>query len=136
MRFNSIWLLFLGLLAHLSPLIAAREVNFDDLFVNDPVLPEHIPKIAHFVFSKVRPLIWLEYASIKSAYVNLQTEKIHLWVPAGSKFEGVVWKHVMKIPGVTIRETVMPTKIYGNQVSVLAHVSDIVRLEAMYTEGG
>lgn len=133
---TTIVLLAVSIFVSLLASVCAREVNFTDIFVDNPSLEGPIPKVAHFVFSKVKPLIWIEYASIKSAYTMLGAEKINLWVPSGTQFPGPIWQHALRIPGITIREIEMPTKIYGQNVSVLAHVSDIVRLEAIYTEGG
>lgn len=117
-------------------LTSARAVNFDDIFVDELPTQNYIPKIAHFVFAKTKPLDWLEYASIKSAIVNLQAEQVRLWVPPGAKFEGHIWSLVLGLPQITFREIEMPTSVYGHEVKVLAHVSDIVRLEAVYNEGG
>lgn len=115
----------------------ARDVNFDDLFTNTNIVPQgSIPKIAHFVFTKTRPLAWLEYAAIKSSLVNLGVSKINIWVAPGALFEGNIWQLVLAFPEVHLREVEMPTTIYGNNVAVPAHVSDIVRLEAVYQEGG
>lgn len=69
--------LALVLLPYLIP-SSAREVNFTDIFVEPDAatIAEPIPKIAHFVFSKVRELVWLEYASIKSAAVNVGVDQV------------------------------------------------------------
>jgi len=115
---------------------ASRDVVFDDLFADQTVHQAKIPKTAHFVFTKTRPLSWLEFAGIKSSIVTLGCTKVNIWVAPGALFEENIWKLVLAFPEVQVRETAMPTTIYGNPVSVPAHVSDIVRLEAVYNEGG
>lgn len=116
----------------------SREVNFDEIF-NDSAYSENatIPKIAHFVFTKTRPLAWLEFAAINSAIVNLQVETVNIWCAPVATFDGPIWQFVLaSFPEVRIREIEMPTSIYGNPIEVPAHVSDVARLEAVYTEGG
>jgi len=115
----------------------SREVNFDNIF-NDNAYSETstIPKVAHFVFTKTRPLAWLEFAAIKSAIVNLQVNTVNIWCAPAATFDGPIWKLVLGFPEVRLREIDMPTSIYGNPIEVPAHVSDVVRLEAVYNEGG
>lgn len=40
------------------------------------------------------------------------------------------------MPELVVREIEMPTKIFGAELKNLAHISDVVRLEAVYTQGG
>lgn len=130
---------FLPLVLQLfTPIAVSRDVNFDDVFVKDTYSSETsvIPKVAHFVFTKVRPLVWLEFAAIKSAIINLEVETVNIWCPPSAVSEGSIWQLVLSFPQVRLREVEMPTSIYGHHIEIQAHVSDVLRLEALYAEGG
>jgi hypothetical protein len=121
------------------PAVSSLDADFDGLIsslASDLPIPAHIPKVVHFVFVTLRPVGWIEYAAIRSASVNVQAEKINIWAPKEGNFSGEMWERIFEIPGVVVRRVEMPDTVYGNKVSFEAHVSDLVRLKAVYSEGG
>ncbi|KAI9755574.1 MAG: hypothetical protein M4579_004222 [Chaenotheca gracillima] len=129
-------LLFASSFLFLSSL--ARDAEFDVTLALPPLKqePVHIPKVAHFVFSNVKNLTWQNYAAVKAAQVVLKVDKINLWVPRNDTLPGEIWQRTLHIPGAVVRETDIPDSVYGKELKVLAHVSDIIRMKALYEEGG
>lgn len=95
-----------------------------------------IPKVVHFVFVELRPIAWIEYAAVCSAWKIIGAEKINLWVPEGQEFPGKMWALVLKIPSVVVRPMRMPNRVFGREIRQLAHTSDVVRLKVLYEEEG
>lgn len=121
------------------PVVYSLDADFDGLIsspASDLPIPAHIPKVVHFVFVTLRPVGWIEYVAIRSASVNIQAEKINIWAPKEGNFPGEMWERIFEIPGVVVRRVEMPDTVYGNKVKFQAHVSDLVRLKAVYSEGG
>jgi hypothetical protein len=120
--------------------VSSLDVDFDGLISrlasDDLPTLAHIPKVVHFVFVQLRPVGWIEYVAIRSASVNIQAEKINIWAPKEGEFPGEMWERILEIPGVVVRRVEMPDTVYGNKVKHLAHVSDLVRLQVIYLEGG
>jgi hypothetical protein len=129
--------LWLYLVLTLFRLIIAKDAGFEGLLSQPELLPQpsHIPKNAHFVFVYLKELTWMEYAAIRSAHDVLQVERINLWVPDGA-FPGEMWKRILAIPSIVIRRTEIPDTVYGNELKVPQHVSDIIRLKVLWEEGG
>jgi hypothetical protein len=121
------------------PAVSSLDADFDSLIsslASDLPIPAHIPKVVHFVFVTLRPVGWIEYVAIRSASVNVHAEKINIWAPKEGNFPGEMWERIFEIPGVVVRRIEMPDTVYGNKVKFQAHVSDLVRLKAVYSEGG
>ncbi|KAI9830359.1 MAG: hypothetical protein M1819_005740 [Sarea resinae] len=122
-----------------TPVSEDRDAHFEALLAAPPLLPlpEHIPKVAHFVFVYVKEVTWMEYVAIRSAHLALQAEKINLWIPEGDvNLPGEMWKRIMTIPGTVIRQTAIPDTVYNKTVQVTQHVSDVLRLKILWEEGG
>jgi hypothetical protein len=130
------WLFGLLMLQAISCLDADFDGLISSLASDDSPIPDHIPKVAHFVYVTLKPVGWIDYAAIRSAYANLQAEKINIWAPKEGNFPGEMWERIFEIPGVVVRRVEMPDTVYGNKVKFEAHVSDLIRLKAVYSEGG
>lgn len=117
--------------------VIAKDANFEGILSQPALLPQpsYIPKNAHFVFVYLKELTWMEYAAVRSAHDVLQVERINLWVPSGS-FPGEMWMRILAIPGTVIRRMEIPDTVYGNELKVPQHVSDIIRLKVLWEEGG
>jgi hypothetical protein len=116
----------------------AADVDFPSSFRNfkTEIESPHIPKVAHIVFSKPKPVTWIEYVSIRSAIENIGVERVNIWIPTNSSFSGPIWHLILDLPGVVLQELEMPDRVYGNRVSNPAHVSDVVRLKILFEQGG
>ena len=127
----SIIILFAGLCVSID---ANYPLDFHDVSQNYTE-SRYIPKTAHFVLSQAGPAKWDTYAAIRSAHDRLSCDQIILWVPKGEPASGGIWDDIMDIPNVVQEEIEMPDTVYGNPVSNLAHVSDVVRLKVLYLYG-
>lgn len=114
------------------------NAGFEALTATPPKLPlaDKIPKIAHFVITKVRERHWFHYATIRGALEWLDVEKINIWAPEGEELPGPIWEHILKLPKVQVRRITIPRKVFGQEVEKPAHRSDLIRLKALYEEGG
>lgn len=99
-------------------------------------LKDPIPKIAHFVHSDVKELTWLDWAAVRGAIVNLEVEKVHIWLPEKEELKGWIWNRVLEMPEVKLRRINMPKTIYGSAIDTPERQADIVRLKILYEEGG
>ena len=119
--------------------LSSRNVDFESL-VFRPIhlpLPAHIPKVVHFIFSKVQELTWLQYAVIRCAFVNLEAEKVKIWVPMKTKrLPGDIWERINAMEGVQIVKIVMPDTVWGKKVQHIEHQSDLARIKILFEEGG
>lgn len=120
--------------------VVAVDVDFDGLIsrlaLENSSIPVYIPKVVHFVYVTLESVGWAEYAAVRSAVVNLHADTINIWVPIEGDFPDEMWPHILQIPGVVVRRVEMPDTVYGHKVEQQAHVSDLVRLQVMYSEGG
>lgn len=96
-----------------------------------------IPNVIHFVFGLDehfgnKPFCMAHYIAIRSAYDVNHPDAIffHCAYEPHS-----YWWDLAK-PYVTVKKLVAPTEIFGNRLSSYAHMSDIVRLRILLSEGG
>ncbi|KAI9739253.1 MAG: hypothetical protein M1834_007466 [Cirrosporium novae-zelandiae] len=116
----------------------SRDADFDSVLSLPPLSfpPDTIPRTVHFVFVDLKPLTWMEFAAVQGAHLALKAETINIWVPDRGDPLGKIWEMILDIPGVRFRRIEMPDSVYGHELKILAHISDIVRMKAMYEEGG
>lgn len=119
---------------------ADHDSGFEDLVDRPDPLPlvTWIPKIAHYVHSRVQEQTWRDYAVIKSALDHVGVSKVIIWVTedANGDLPGEMWDRIQRLPNVTIREIPMPDTVWGMKVEHTEHTSDLVRMLAIYDEGG
>ncbi|XP_071119269.1 uncharacterized protein [Haliotis cracherodii] len=96
-----------------------------------------VPRIVHFcLFSNGTTIFRFHYMiAILAASRIAKPEKIYFWhdnLPVGE-----YWKETrQKVKNLYLVHRDRPTKIRGNDVRVIEHVADIVRLEALLEYGG
>ena len=114
------------------------DLNFDGVFKANVKWPSvnPIPKVAHFVYTDIRELTWLEWAAVRGAIVNLGVDKVNIWVPKKANVKGWIWHRILEMPEVQMRKIVMPSTVYGVSITTPEQQSDIVRLKILYEEGG
>jgi hypothetical protein len=49
---------------------------------------------------------------------------------------GEMWMRILAIPGAVLRRMEVPDSVYGNELQVPQHMSDIIRLKVLWDEGG
>ena len=119
--------------------LTSGDVAFETLIAQTPPLPlaAHIPKVAHFVHSKVVELTWLEYATTRNAFTQLGVTKVKIWIPASTgKLPGKIWARLREMEGVEIVRIVMPHTAWGKKFPRIEHQSDLARIKILYVEGG
>ncbi len=81
---------------------------------------------------------WRDYATIRSVLDHLGVTKVSLRVTkeANGELPGETWERILKLPNVTAREVPMPDTVCGKKVEHTEHISDLVRMLAIYDEGG
>ena len=114
------------------------DLNFNGVFKANVKWPSAnpIPNVAHFVYTDIRELTWLEWAAVRGAVVNLGVDKINIWLPKKANVKGWIWHRILEMPEVQIRKIVMPETVYGVHIDTPEQQSDIVRLKILYEEGG
>ena len=97
-----------------------------------------IPNIIHFIFFVERkeyggkPFSFIHFLSIYTAFKVHQPERIYFHYqdePTGE------WWEKAK-PYLTLNKVEAPTKIFGNELTHIAHKADVVRLEQLMRCGG
>ncbi len=114
------------------------DLNFDGIFKAKVKWPSvnPIPKVAHFVYTDVRELAWLEWAAVRGAVANLGVDKVNIWLPEQADLKGWIWNRILEMPEVQMRKIAMPKTVYGVSIDTPEQQSDIVRLKILYEEGG
>lgn len=100
-------------------------------------MPTSIPNIIHFVFGLdlhfgSKPFCMAHYLAIRSAYEVNRPESVFFHCACEPDS---YWWDLAKTY-VTVRKLVPPDEIFGNRLSSYAHMSDIVRLRVLLSEGG
>ena len=119
--------------------LASRDADFQSLVARPVALPllPHIPKVVHFVFSKLTELTWLQYAVIRCAFVHLGAEKVKVWIPLRTKrLPGEIWAQLNSMERVEIVRITMPDTVWGKKVQHIEHQSDLARVKILFEEGG
>ena len=96
-----------------------------------------IPNKFHFIFGLEedfggKPFGLLHYIAIKSAYVLNNPDEMNFY----HKYEptGEYWEKAKKYLNLVKVEP--PQEVYGNEIKHMAHRADIIRLQALYEQGG
>ncbi|KAG8532452.1 uncharacterized protein KY384_002329 [Bacidia gigantensis] len=110
--------------------------QLDDTSLKYPDLRDPIPKVAHFICTSGDPLTWIQWLAIRGAIVNLQVEKVRLWIPAEAQLEGELWKLVLQMKEVSVERIVLPTHVYSTKVKNAGESADLVKLKVLWEEGG
>lgn len=96
-----------------------------------------IPNQFHFVFGLKedfggKPFGLLHYLAIKSAYDLNKPDTMYFYYTYEPS--GEYWDKAK--PYLTLVQVEAPTEIYGNPLTHMAHKADIIRLQALYENGG
>ena len=102
----------------------------------EPCKKEVVPNIVHYVwFGEYETLRFHHMLSILSAHKFIRPERILIhcdFAPVGQW-----WKYIRsKVPNIEIVKREPPTEIFGNQVILQEHKSDIVRMQVLMEHGG
>lgn len=96
-----------------------------------------IPNKFHFIFGLTedfggKPFNLIHYLSIKSAHDLNNPDEINFYY----KYEpsGELWEEIK--PLLNLIKVEPPEEIYGNKIEHMAHKADIIRLQALYEQGG
>ncbi|KAL9638912.1 MAG: hypothetical protein Q9164_001253 [Protoblastenia rupestris] len=120
--------------------LPSRNVDFESLTNLSLPLPllDHIPKVAHFVHTKIKPLTWVEYAVIRSATTTtLSVSLTKIWIPEHvTDLPGEIWPRIEALPNVLIVRVVMPDTVWGKRVQHIEHQADLARIKILFSEGG
>lgn len=80
---------------------SSGDVGFETL-VAEPTkfpIPAHIPKIAHYIHSKIQPQTWLDYAVVRSALEHVGVEMVNIWIPNDAELPGEMWARIQRLEG-------------------------------------
>ena len=60
--------------------VQARDANYEVVLAQPPPSspPQRIPKVVHFIFVNLKPLTWVEYAAVSSAWKIIGAKRINL----------------------------------------------------------
>ena len=120
------------------PLFPSKNVDFESLVAQPPPEPlaPHIPKIAHYIHSKVQNLTWIDYVVVRSAFIYVGVEKVKIWVPEDAELPGEIWGRLQRMENVEVVKIVMPEIVWGTKVQAIQHWSDLARIKILWEEGG
>ena len=95
-----------------------------------------VPNIVHYVwFGEYEPLKFHHFLSIRSAYRFIKPEKILFH--CDHRPTGKWWDTALhSVPSLEIVKHKPPTEIFGNEVILAEHKSDIARMEILMKHGG
>ena len=95
-----------------------------------------VPNIVHFVwFGEHEPLKFHQMLSVKSAYKHIKPDIIY--VHCDHEPEGHWWRHIKKaVKTLKVKFRNPPREIFGNEVILPEHKSDIARIEILMEYGG
>ena len=95
-----------------------------------------IPRIVHYVFISTRKYKFslIQYLSIRAAYLRIKPDAIYLHCYAEPVLSPYYVLSTSMISKIIIHKPV--TKIFGNRVKVVEHMSDIIRIKALLKYGG
>jgi len=96
-----------------------------------------IPNQFHFVFGLKedfggKPFNILHYLAIKSAYDLNKPDAMYFYYTYEPS--GEYWDKAKSY--LTLVQVEAPTEIFGNPITHVAHKADIIRLQALYENGG
>jgi hypothetical protein len=96
-----------------------------------------VPNQFHFVFGLEenfggKPFNIIHYLAIKSAYDLNKPDAIYFYYTYEPS--GEYWDKIK--PYLTLVQVDAPTEIFGNTLTHVAHKADIIRLQALYENGG
>ncbi|KAK3177040.1 hypothetical protein OEA41_008366 [Lepraria neglecta] len=92
----------------------------------------HIPKIAHYIYSKVQNLICIDHVVVRSTFVYVGVEKVKIWVPEDADLPGEIWGRLQRMENVEVVRIVMPEIVCGTKVQAIQHWSDLARIKILY----
>ena len=99
-----------------------------------PTTPAQKKVILHYIFlsKNAKPVVfrWIDYFAIRSAYLRLRLDEIHIHTNVKPPRDSIIYNLISRMIH-TLHIFTPKTEIYGNPVSVLAHQSDIKRLEIL-----
>jgi hypothetical protein len=105
-----------------DPIPSAVEVK-----VADP-----LPRLLHFAYARpaedAQPLSFVKWLSMTSAVVQLRPSRVLIHCEAG--FSAINRKLLQVVEHDPVIE------VYGNPINVLAHKTDVLRLDGLYNHGG
>ena len=99
---------------------------------NESIVPYNV----HYVwFGRYEPMRFHQMLSVKSVYLRMRPDRIYFhcdFEPAGR------WWKIIKqtVPTLRIIHRKPPTKVFGNEVIVAEHKTDVARMEILMEQGG
>ncbi|XP_067678756.1 uncharacterized protein [Haliotis asinina] len=93
-----------------------------------------IPNIVHYVWFGDKHLTFFNQLCLLSALYVQKAEKIY--IHGDKEPKGIYWDEVKDLPQVKFISREFPHFVFGNEVKVPSHASDIVRVDVLLRYGG